>query len=111
MLAQISNEEFLKRIEGLDIKPDGTPLKVGIAFADFSADWSITASSYPKWLLEKAGAEVVLVNADYDLEFQQNTLDDFVSMGVDIIILQSVDDFAIANKVREIQTKGGILYG
>jgi len=105
-LAQISNDNFLKALKGLAIKPDGTPLKVGIVFADFSTEMSLAMGGYPKWLLEQAGAEVTLVNADYDLELQQNTLNDFVTMGVDVIIIQPVDDFAIAARVNEIQAKG-----
>lgn len=105
-LAQISDDDFLKALDGLAIKPDGTPLKVGIVFADFSTEMSLAMGGYPKWLLEQAGAEVTLVNADYDLELQQNTLNDFVTMGVDVIIIQPVDDFAVAAKVIEIQAKG-----
>jgi len=102
----MDEETFLKNLEGLGIKQDGTPLKVGIVFADFSVEFCIAGSDYPKWLLEKSGATVEVVNADYNLERQANMLDDFVSMGVDVIILQPVDDFAIAPKVIEIQEKG-----
>lgn len=105
-MAQTSNDNFLKELKGLAIKPDGKPLKVGIVFGEFSSEFAIALGGYPKWLLEQAGAEVTLVNADYDLELQQNTLDDFVVMGVDVIIIQPVDDFAIAAKVNRIQAKG-----
>ena len=105
-LAQISNDDFLKALKGLAIKSDGKPLKVGIVMSDFISENSISLGGYPNWLLEQAGAEVTLVNANYDLRLQQNTMDDFVTMGVDVIILQPVDDLAIAAKVNEIQAKG-----
>jgi len=104
--AQIDKEAFLKNIKGLGIKPDGTPLKVGIIMADLSTEWSIAATEYPAWILEQAGATVVQVNAEYDLVMQANKMDDFVTMGMDVIIIQPVDDWAIAPKVIEILEKG-----
>lgn len=105
-LAQISEDDFLKALKDLAIKQDGKPLKVGISVGNLSDEWIISAAVYPQWLLEQAGAEVTVVNDNYDLDRQKNTLDDFITMGVDVIILQPVDDFAIADKVNEIQAKG-----
>ena len=96
----------MQGIKGLAIKSNGKPLVVGIGFAEFSTEFAISLAAYPKWLLEQAGAQVTMVNSDYNLQAQQNTLDDFVAMGADVILLQPVDDFAIAAKVREIQAKG-----
>jgi len=74
--------------------------------SDFVAEFCLVLGDYSKWIIENAGGEVTIVNSNFNLEIQQNAMDDFVTMGVDVIAVQPVDNWAIAAKVNEIQAKG-----
>ncbi|WP_068112290.1 ABC transporter substrate-binding protein [Tropicimonas marinistellae] len=50
--------------------------------------------------------EITSVSADYDLNKQVNQIDNFIAAGVDIIMLNAVDDTAIAPAVKRAKNAG-----
>jgi len=106
MASFAANEDFLQKIKGAAIKTDGTPLKVGISPGQLFSEFDISQSGYAKWLLENAGAVVDYVNPDADVNKQLGFMEDFFNMGKDVIIVQPVNDFALADITRRVQAKG-----
>ncbi len=51
-------------------------------------------------------AKVTAVSSDYDLNKQSNQIENFISAGVDLIILNAADSVAIAPAVRKAQAAG-----
>lgn len=89
-------------ITGKAIKADGTPLKVGINVAELKSEFIIMAQDYAVMLLEEAGAEVSVTNANNSVDTQMNQLNDFIEMGVDVIIVQPADSEALAPAIKQI---------
>lgn len=51
-------------------------------------------------------AKVTAVSSDYDLNKQSNQIENFISAGVDLIVLNAADSVAIAPAVRKAQAAG-----
>jgi len=101
-----ANESFLEKTKGAGIKPDGTPLRVGITSSELYSEFSIVLAEYTSWLLKNSGCIVDYANPDLDLNKQVNILEDFVAMGKEVIIVQPVDDFALLDASMRVQEKG-----
>jgi len=74
--------------------------------AHILTDFDVAQTGYAKWLLEKAGAVITYVNPDADVNNQLGFMEDFLNMGKEVIIVQPVNDFAIADITRRVQAKG-----
>jgi len=101
-----ANESFLEKIKGAGIKADGSPIKVGVCSAELMTEHSITLSCYPAWLLKQAGCEVDFVSAENDIIKQIGFLEDFATMGKDVIIVHPVDPLALNDAAVKAQAKG-----
>ncbi len=55
------------------------------------------------------GCEVVVVSGDYDLSKQSQQIDDFISAGMDVIVLNAVDVSGMAPAVRRAKEAGIIV--
>jgi ribose transport system substrate-binding protein len=97
---------FDSEIKGKAIKPDGAPLKVGISVAELASEFIISLLEYSRWMLQQAGAEVTVVNANYSTHSQMSQLDDFIQKKVDVIIVQPTDSEALAPAVRRVNEAG-----
>lgn len=93
-------------IKGKAIKEDGTPLKVGLNVAELKSEFIILAQDYAAMLLKEAGAEVSITNANNSVDTQMNQMDDFIEMGVDVIIVQPADSEALAPAIKKINDAG-----
>lgn len=94
--------DFAASLEG---KAEG--LKIGVCMGDLSSTYIVAAQAYYKVLMERAGAEVKVVNCDGDASLQSDQIADFVNMGVDIICVHANDPAGVAPAV-EAATEAGI---
>lgn len=82
-------------------------LTIGVCMGDLSSSYIVAAQAYYKVLMEKAGAEVKVVNCDSDTSLQSDQIADFVNMGVDILCVHANDPAGVAPAV-EAATEAGI---
>ena len=99
-----SNEINDAVMELIGQKADG--VKVGIAVSDLASTYIVAAAEYAQKLLEAAGAEVTLVNAEQNANTQASQIDDFISAGCKIILLHAADSDALAASVDKATEAG-----
>lgn len=85
----------------------GEGLKVGLTVSDLASTYIVGAAEYTQKLLEASGAEVSLVNCESNASVQASQIDDFISMGCDVILIHAADSEALAPAVAKA-TEAGI---
>ena len=93
-------------LAGLAVKEDGTPMKLGYILNETSSGWMSTSYGYTKALWENAGGEFIGYVSDYDSQFESDSIDQLIELGVDAILVHPGDSYAIAPKVTEAMGKG-----
>lgn len=96
-----SDDPVMALLEG---KGDG--LKIGITVNDLTSTYIVTAAEYTQKLLEASGAEVTLVNCESNANTQSTQVDDFISMGCDVIAIHAADSEALATSVAKAVEAG-----
>lgn len=89
----------------------GTGLKVGITVSDLISIYISSAAEYNKRLLELSGADVTLVNCENNASVQSEQVDDFITMGCNIIAIHASDSEALAPAVARAKEAGIIVVG
>lgn len=84
----------------------GEGLKVGLTVSDLASTYIVGAAEYTQKLLEAAGAEVILVNCESNASTQASQIDDFISMGCDVILIHAADSEALAPAVEKATSAG-----
>lgn len=93
------------------LKGKATGLKVGITVNDLLSTYIASAAEYEKKLLELMGAEVTLVNCESNANTQSSQVDDFISMGCNVIAIHAADSEALAPAVKKARDAGIIVVG
>jgi ribose transport system substrate-binding protein len=89
----------------------GKGLKVGITVSDLISIYISSAAEYTKRLLELSGAEVVLVNCENNASVQSTQIDDFISMGCNVIAIHAADAEALAPAAAKAKAAGIVVLG
>ena len=93
-------------LAGYAVKEDGTPMKLGYILNETSSGWMSTSYGYTKALWENAGGEFIGYVSDYDSQFESDSIDQLIELGVDAILVHPGDSYAITPKVTEAMGKG-----
>ena len=93
-------------LAGIAVKEDGTPMKLGYILNETSSGWMSTSYGYTKALWENADGEFIGYVSDYDSQFEADSIDQLMELGVDAILVHPGDSYAIAPKVSEAMGKG-----
>lgn len=88
----------------LEGKGDG--LKIGLTVSDLTSTYIVAAAEYTQKLLEASGAAVTLVNCESNASTQASQIDDFISMGCDVIAIHAADSEALATSVDKAVEAG-----
>lgn len=98
---------FLKEnIEGKGKNKDGKQMVIAMDVSDLASEFIIYSYEYIKLLLEKAGCKVIANNSNGNLTTQENNVSDYISMGVDAVILHAVDSKGSASYVKKLNDAG-----
>lgn len=84
----------------------GEGLVVGLTVSDLASTYIVSAAEYTQKLLEAAGAEVHLVNCESNASTQSSQIDDFITMGCDVIMIHAADSEALAPAVQRANDAG-----
>ena len=95
------DEQVKALIEG---KAEG--VKVGLTVGDLSSTWICGAVEYVTALLEGAGATVYMSNSDGDLAQQVEQINDYITMGCEIILIHTSNTEGIASTVEKAVAEG-----
>ena len=97
-------------LAGLAVKEDGTPMKLGYILNETSSGWMSTSYGYTKAVWEGAGGEFIGYVSNYDSEFESDSIDQLMELGVDAILVHPGDSYAIAPKVQQAMDAGYPLF-
>lgn len=106
LMAQVAIAESASPLAGLAVREDGTPMKLGYIMNETGSGWMATSYGYTKALWENAGGEFVGYVSDYDSEFEADSIDQLMELGVDAILVHPGDSYAIAPKVAQAMDAG-----
>ena len=101
-----SGDKFVASLAG---KADG--LVVGITVNDLLSTYIASAAEYNKKLMEMMGATVYLVNCESNANVQSSQVEDFISMGCNVIAIHAADSEALAPAVKKARDAGIIVVG
>jgi ABC-type sugar transport system substrate-binding protein len=80
---------------GLGFKPDGTPYKFAVNASGLAMPYWYAVHMVCLGQLERSGADVTLLNADFSLDKQISNIDDLITKRVDAIAGMSLDSAGI----------------
>lgn len=103
MLAVASTENPL---EGLAVKPDGTPMFLGFIANEIRSGWMASATGYMGSLWERAGGTFRLFVSEYDVAKELSQVDDLLILHPDAILFHPSDSYAIAPGVAKANAQG-----
>lgn len=89
----------------------GEGLKVGITVSDLISIYISSAAEYTKRILELSGAEVTLVNCENNASVQAEQVDDFITMGCNVIAIHAADADALAQAAAKAKEAGIVVVG
>jgi D-xylose transport system substrate-binding protein len=99
-LAVTAISTFASMAHGAD-KP-----KIGLSFSDFATErWARERDEMSK-LLEEAGYEVVVQEANHDAKLQNDQIKNMVTQGAKVLIVVAEDGDSAATAVEEVAKKG-----
>jgi ribose transport system substrate-binding protein len=94
-------------LEGVAIKPDGTPYKFVCSTAHLSADFMKVCDGIYLELVNRAGGEASTLNADFNLESQQSAVEDIIQSGAyDGLMFHPVDSDALVPVIDQAMASG-----
>jgi ribose transport system substrate-binding protein len=93
-------------LAGLAVKEDGTPYKLGYILNETSSGWMSTSYGYTKALWEGAGGEFMGFVSNYNSQYESDSIDQLMELGVDAILVHPGDSYAIAPKVQQAMDAG-----
>jgi ribose transport system substrate-binding protein len=81
-------------------------LLIGLTVGTLSNPFFVAMSKGAEEAAEKFGAKVITESGDYDLAKQTRQIEDFITKGVDLILLNAVDTKGIAAAVQQAKDAG-----
>lgn len=92
---------------GLSAFAADTPIKIGLSFSDFTLERWVREAAAMTELARKAGAEVIVQEANHDPKVQNDQIENMVLQGVNVIIIVAEDGAAAATAV-DAAAKAGV---
>ena len=96
-------------VAGCGSKPANTgekKLKIGVTFKSIKQEFDVTMKQGIEETAAAMGAELVIVDANFDMARQRAAVDDFVTQKVDAIIMSPVNSTGSAAMIQSAQDKG-----
>ncbi|WP_261134615.1 substrate-binding domain-containing protein [Bacillus sp. Marseille-Q3570] len=81
-------------------------LKIGLTLNNLANPFFVSMSQAAEEYAEELGAEIIIQAADADLAKQTSQIEDFITQGVDLILLNAVDSEGIAGAVAQADAAG-----
>lgn len=81
-------------------------ITIGFAISSFRHDFLVTLGEAAEEAAAANGAKVIIADADADTAKQASQVEDFITQGVDVIVLNPVDADAIVPSVEAANTAG-----
>ncbi|GGF26956.1 ribose ABC superfamily ATP-binding protein [Halobacillus andaensis] len=81
-------------------------LKIGLTLNNLANPFFVSMSEAAEEYADELGAEIVVQAADADLAKQTSQIEDFITQGVDLILLNAVDSEGIAGAVAQADAAG-----
>ncbi|MFC7322466.1 substrate-binding domain-containing protein [Halobacillus campisalis] len=86
--------------------PEQKDLKIGLTLNNLANPFFVSMSEAAEEYADELGAEIVVQAADADLAKQTAQIEDFITQGVDLILLNAVDSEGIAGAVAQADAAG-----
>jgi ABC-type sugar transport system substrate-binding protein len=93
-------------MQGVAQKPDGTSYTFGITVHALQDDWMVTLAGVLQTMLNRAGGEAKVYDAQYDVSTQIANLEDFREMKQDAVVVHPVDSAACLPMVDALVEAG-----
>ncbi len=100
---EVSSENWL---EGLAVKEDGTPMKLGYITNEVMSNWMSTNVNYTKTLWERAGGEFITFCSNQDISLEISQVDDLIELNPDAILFHTSDTSGIVPSVEKVNNLG-----
>ncbi|MCP3028480.1 substrate-binding domain-containing protein [Halobacillus sp. A5] len=81
-------------------------LKIGLTLNNLANPFFVSMSDAAEEYADELGAEMIVQAADADLAKQTSQIEDFITQGVDLILLNAVDSEGIAGAVAQADAAG-----
>ncbi|WP_143414521.1 substrate-binding domain-containing protein [Halobacillus massiliensis] len=81
-------------------------VKIGLTLNNLANPFFVSMSEAAEDYADEIGAEIVVQAADADLAKQTSQIEDFITQGVDLILLNAVDSEGIAGAVAQADAAG-----
>ncbi|WP_347553209.1 substrate-binding domain-containing protein (plasmid) [Pseudalkalibacillus hwajinpoensis] len=101
----VSNETSGQGGESAD-NSGGEKLKIGLTLNNLANPFFVSMSEAAESYAEEMGAEIIVQAADADLAKQTSQIENFITQGVDLILLNAVDSEGIAGAVAQADAAG-----
>jgi len=92
---------------GLSVFAADTPIKIGLSFSDFTLERWVREAADMTELARKAGAQVIVQEANHDPKIQNDQIENMVLQGANVIIIVAEDGAAAATAV-DAAAKAGV---
>jgi ribose transport system substrate-binding protein len=92
--------------EGTGEKKSDDQLKIGLTVGTLANPFFVAMGKGAEEAGKELGAEVLVESAEYDLAKQTSQIEDFITKGVDVILLNAVDTKGIAAAVQQAKGAG-----
>ncbi|WP_173917560.1 substrate-binding domain-containing protein [Halobacillus sp. Marseille-Q1614] len=103
MAACSSNETSGQENESADKEEK---VKIGLTLNNLANPFFVSMSEAAEDYADEVGAEIIVQAADADLAKQTSQIEDFITQGVDLILLNAVDSKGIAGAVAQADAAG-----
>jgi ribose transport system substrate-binding protein len=107
---QVSAVEKENPLEGMAVKADGKPLRVGIMANETASEWMTVFTGFSKSLIERAGGKVIIFNADLNTAKEIAGMEDMINSKVDAIVLHPTNSRAIVSGVEKANKAGTLCF-
>jgi D-xylose transport system substrate-binding protein len=87
-------------------KPAQKPITIGLSFSDFTLERWVREAATMAELARKAGAQVIIQEANHDPKVQNDQIASMVTQGANVIIIVAEDGAAAATAVDEAAKAG-----
>ncbi|WP_431801057.1 substrate-binding domain-containing protein [Halobacillus andaensis] len=101
-----NNETSGQENESADNSGGQEDLKIGLTLNNLANPFFVSMSDAAEEYADEMGAEMIVQAADADLAKQTSQIEDFITQGVDLILLNAVDSEGIAGAVAQADAAG-----
>jgi len=93
-------------VSGFSAFAVNTPIKIGLSFSDFTLERWVKEAAEMTELVRKAGAQVIVQEANHDPKLQNDQIGNMVTEGANVILICAEDGAAAATAVDAAAKEG-----